>query len=318
MTRIDLISGFLGAGKTTWIKKWISSAHYQSLYPHTVILENEFGEVSIDGLLLENTSVEIKEMAFGCICCSISGDFKEALLQLIETQNPQRIIIEPSGVAKLSEVIEACKALGRSGHIEFGQALTIIDASQCTLFLENFADFYENQIKHGHQLILSKTETCSPREIESLLQLLRSLNSQASILSKPWSLIDDNEILALMDLDFELFEAGDFFQILQPAHHHHGDSQAFTSFGRTGLEVISEASLRTCFETLKSSAHGKDIVRGKGLFALSDGRGLKMDWVGSQLTFTDWECPSDSRFCLIGSRLQEAVLNEWFSTWPND
>lgn len=312
MTRIDIISGFLGAGKTTWIKRWISTETYLSLYPQTAILENEFGEIAIDGSLLEDSSVQISELSSGCICCSISGDFKTALTQLIEQNHFDRIIIEPSGVAKLSEVIDACKSVARSGLATFGQALAVVDAEQFELFLENFGEFYKDQIQSAHQILLSKVESVSAENLISLQALIRQLNARAQILALPWHELGDNELIAFMDLDFELFEAGDFFQILKPVHDHEHRSNTFETFGLTHLGPMGKHELIASITQLKESELGKTIIRGKGLFLLTDGTGLKLDWVGSELQFAPWQAPKDSRFCLIGRELDKASLNQYF------
>lgn len=314
MTRIDIISGFLGAGKTTWIKRWISADQYLSLYPKTAILENEFGEISIDGSLLEDNAIQIKELASGCICCSISGDFKSALSQLINESHVDRIIIEPSGVAKLSEVIDACKSLARSGLVTFGQSMTVVDAEQFDLFLENFGEFYKDQIQSAHQILLSKVESLSPADLEEIQATIRQLNPRAQILSMPWHELNDNELVAFMDLDFELFEAGDFFQMLKPAHNHVHSSNAFTTYGLTQLKPMDRERLAASFTELKDSLLGKTVIRGKGLFLLTDGSGLKLDWVGSELHFTPWDAPKDSRFCLIGSEFDQEGLDHFFAS----
>lgn len=316
MTRIDIVSGFLGAGKTTWIKKWISTENYQKYYPKTLILENEFGEVALDGPILSPSNVTIKELTSGCICCSISGDFKEAILSCIEEMQPDRIIIEPSGVAKLSEVIEACKFLARSQTIVFGQAITIVDATQFQLFLENFGEFYEDQIVKAHHLLLSKTETLSDEELKEIIKAVKTLNPVAHLIHQNWNGLDNDQTFGLMELDFSLFELGDVFQIIKPDHAHHHANEVFNNFGLMGLSPIGLHDLKEGFALLKNSPQGRGIIRGKGLFNLLDGTCIKMDWVGTDLCFATWEGSSDSRFCLIGSQMNLDDLNAYFKNWP--
>lgn len=195
MTRIDIYSGFLGAGKTTLIKKLVKEA-YAGM--QIVIIENEFGEIGIDGGFLKDAGVEVREMNSGCICCSLTGDFKTALNMVIDDYKPDRIVIEPSGVGKLSEVAAAVMATGNP-ELELGGLTTVVDAGKCKMYLKNFGEFFDDQVKSAHCIILSRTGVVSTEKTEEALQLLRGLNPQARMISAPWDDLTGAQILEAVD-----------------------------------------------------------------------------------------------------------------------
>ena len=195
MTKIDIFSGFLGAGKTTLIKKLIQEAYKGE---KLVLIENEFGEIGIDGGFLQDAGVEITEMNSGCICCSLVGDFGQALEQVLTQFHPDRILIEPSGVGKLSDVIGAVQRLNNH-DIQLNAFVTVADATKCKIYMKNFGEFFNNQIEYADTLILSRTQGKSADEVEACMQLLHGLNPEASLVSTPWDQLDGKTIVEAME-----------------------------------------------------------------------------------------------------------------------
>lgn len=195
MTKIDIFSGFLGAGKTTLIKKLIRDAYAGE---QIVIIENEFGEIGIDGGFLKDSGIQITEMNSGCICCSLVGDFGKALEQVIETYHPARIIIEPSGVGKLSDVIKAVQNLSLP-DISLNSFTTVADATKVKVYMKNFGEFYNNQIENASSIVLSRTDGMSDEAVNAVVALLRTHNSTATVVTTPWDQLDGKEILAAME-----------------------------------------------------------------------------------------------------------------------
>ena len=229
MTKIDIISGFLGAGKTTLIKKLLAEA-YQG--EKLVLIENEFGEISIDGGFLKDSGVQISEMSSGCICCSLVGDFNQALKDVAEQFHPDRILIEPSGVGKLSDVIVAVENTAQEApDLKLNSFVTVADASKVKVYMKNFGEFYNNQIESAGTIVLSRTQKLSQEKLEAAAALLREKNPDAAILTTPWDQLDGKtilsaiekvslaeELLAKMRAEHEAEEA-------EHAHHHHGEHE---------------------------------------------------------------------------------------------
>ena len=220
MTKIDIFSGFLGAGKTTLIKKLIAEA-YQG--EQLVLIENEFGEIGIDGGFLKDSGIQINEMNSGCICCSLVGDFATALHQVIEQYHPDRILIEPSGVGKLSDVIRAVQSADTAGAVLNGFT-TVADATKVKMYMKNFGEFYNNQIEHASTIILSRTQGIKEDKLEAAVALLREHNAQASIITTPWDQLTGKQILAAMEQKSTLqAELEALAAEAEHEHHHHHD-----------------------------------------------------------------------------------------------
>ena len=216
MTKIDIFSGFLGAGKTTLIKKLMEEAYKGE---KLVLIENEFGEIGIDGGFLQDAGVEITEMNSGCICCSLVGDFAKALAQVLETYAPDRILIEPSGVGKLSDVIAAVRGLDVPG-VQLNGFTTVVDAGKCKMYMKNFGEFFNDQVENAGCIVLSHTETASAAKIETAVSLLREHNPTAVIVTTPWNDLTGAQLLEAMErtdtLEAELARLAE-----EAAHHHH-------------------------------------------------------------------------------------------------
>ncbi len=225
MTKIDIFSGFLGAGKTTLIKKLLQEALDAS---KVVLIENEFGEIGIDGGFLKEAGVEIKEMNSGCICCSLVGDFGSSLKEVIEKYAPERILIEPSGVGKLSDVMRAVQNVDTQAEVVLNSAVVVVDANKCRMYAKNFGEFFLNQIEHAGTTILSRTADISESKLNTALEIIREHNDKATVITTPWEELDGKKILETIenakDLEAELMaEVAAAHEEHHHEHDHHHD-----------------------------------------------------------------------------------------------
>ena len=222
MTKLDIVSGFLGAGKTTLIKKLLNEALKDS---KVVLIENEFGEIGIDGGFLKDAGIEIKEMNSGCICCSLVGDFGTSLKEVMKTYQPERILIEPSGVGKLSDVMKAVQDVIDEHEVVLNSAVAVVDASKCKMYIKNFGEFFINQIEHAGTIILSRTGNISEDKLKKAVELIREHNTKATIITTPWDELDGKVILATIegaaDLEAELMAELKEQREHDHEHHHH-------------------------------------------------------------------------------------------------
>ena len=220
-TKIDVISGFLGAGKTTFIKRLVEGNKDKG---KTIIIENEFGEIGIDGGFLKNSGIEIKEMNSGCICCSLAGDFEASLRELLEKYSPNRVIIEPSGVGKLSDVLKAVSDVEKDLPVESNSAVTVVDVKKCKMYMKNFGEFFNNQIQFANTIILSRTDLADDKKIEEAVALIKGVNPDATIVTTPLDKLSDEKIEEMLskpiDLKSELLEE---LSKEHEHHHHHHD-----------------------------------------------------------------------------------------------
>ena len=219
-TKIDVISGFLGAGKTTFIKRLVEGNKDKG---KTIIIENEFGEIGIDGGFLKNSGIEIKEMNSGCICCSLAGDFEASLRELLEKYSPNRVIIEPSGVGKLSDVLKAVSDVEKDLPVESNSAVTVVDVKKCKMYMKNFGEFFNNQIQFANTIILSRTDLADDKKIEEAVALIKGVNPEATIVTTPLDKLSDEKIEEMLskpiDLKSELLE--ELAKEHEHHHHHH-------------------------------------------------------------------------------------------------
>lgn len=222
MTKIDIISGFLGAGKTTLIKKLLSEAFAGE---QVVLIENEFGEIGIDGGFLKESGVEIREMNSGCICCSLVGDFGKSLREVVDTYHPDRILIEPSGVGKLSDVIKAVQGVQEEIDAQLNSFTTVVDVTKCRIYRKNFGEFFSNQIEYAGAVILSRTDKAKPEKIEESVALLRELNDKAPFITTPIARLSGKKILETMEASKSLEEELLDEIICPECGHHHEEGE---------------------------------------------------------------------------------------------
>lgn len=228
MTKIDIVSGFLGAGKTTLIRKLLAEALGDT---KVVLIENEFGEIGIDGGFLKEAGIEIKEMNSGCICCSLVGDFGASLKEVMKTYAPERILIEPSGVGKLSDVMKAVQDVIDTKEVVLNSAVAVVDAAKCKMYIKNFGEFFINQIAHAGTIILSRTGNISEDKLNKCIELIREHNGQATIITTPWEELDGKDILLTIegakDLEAEMMAELNAHRNKEEEHehhhHHHGE-----------------------------------------------------------------------------------------------
>ena len=214
MTKVDIISGFLGAGKTTFIKQLINQVYAGE---KLVLIENEFGEIGIDGGFLKDAGVEITEMNSGCICCTLVGDFSRALQKVLDEYQPDRVIIEPSGVGKLSDIVKAIEDVKEVADIEISGKIAVVDGKKAKLYLKNFGEFFEDQVKHASTIVISRTQMMTDEKVEECVRMLREENAEATIISTPWEQLGKDAILHALE-HAEIHVEHDHHH----EHHHHG------------------------------------------------------------------------------------------------
>jgi len=230
MTKIDVISGFLGAGKTTFIRRLLGEALKNE---KTVLIENEFGEIGIDGGFLKEYGIEIREMSQGCICCSLVGDFEKSLKAVIEQYHPDRIIIEPSGVGKLSDIMKAVTEASASMPVVLNSAVTVVDAGKCKMYMKNFGEFFNNQVQYAGTIVLTRTDLVSHEKVKEATELIRQVNPSAEIITTPVSELSGGKLLAVIEKRDDMLEElrrealnvpdGESEEEHEHHHHHHDD-----------------------------------------------------------------------------------------------
>ena len=333
MTKVDIFSGFLGAGKTTLIRKLIEEAYDTD---KIVLIENEFGEIGVDKGFLQNTGIQINQMNAGCICCTLVGDFGKALNEVIEKYNPERILIEPSGVGKLSDVIIAVQDLGND-KIELNGFTTVVDAGKADMYMSNFGEFYENQVEHASSIILSHTAGLSQDDIDKCIALLREHNKEASIVTTDWKDIDGAKILEIMEqkrtlsaeLDHLREEAYREQAEHETEHHHHDDhdhecGHEHHHHGHHADEVFDEMGVETAHrftrDRLEQALAGLmdpelcgQVLRAKGFVAGTDGEWYEFDYVpGEPEIRVAGEAEATGVICVIGVGLNKDKIKELF------
>ncbi len=229
MTKVDIISGFLGAGKTTFIKELISKVFKDE---KIVLIENEFGEIGIDSRFMQNAGIEVTEMNSGCICCTLVGDFARSLKQVVDTYAPDRIIIEPSGVGKLSEVVTAVEDVKEEAGIEINSKITVVDGKKARMYMKNFAEFFKNQVEHASTIVISRTQMMKEEELIKCLEILSARNENATIITTPWDQLEGSAIKSAIDHDRDL--AAEMMHEHEHHHHHHHDHDEHCECGCHG------------------------------------------------------------------------------------
>ena len=327
MTKIDIFSGFLGAGKTTLIKKLIAEAYTGE---QLVLIENEFGEIGIDGGFLQEAGISITEMNSGCICCSLVGDFGKALRQVMDTYHPDRILIEPSGVGKLSDVIRAVQNLEMHDVVLNGFT-TVVDATKAKMYMRNFGEFFNNQVEHASAIILSRTAGMSQEKLDACVALLREKNPTATIVTTPWDELDGKQLLAAMERRDTLAAAlEELAEEQEHEHHHHHDDdecgcgchehdhhhhhhadEVFTSWGKETAHPYEKQELAAALEALDTGDYGQ-VLRAKGIVAGTDGKWLHFDYVPGEVEIRNGAAGVTGRLCVIGAELKDDALTSLF------
>lgn len=327
MTQVDIISGFLGAGKTTLIKKLLKEAIDNQ---KTILIENEFGEIGIDGGFLKDAGIEIREMNSGCICCTLVGDFEASLKEVLEKYHPDRIIIEPSGVGKLSDVIRAVRVLDGEKDVRLNSATVVVDAMKVKMYMKNFGEFYNDQIEHAGAIILSRTGNIKPDKLEKAIELLRSINKDAQIITTPWEQLEGNRMLEVMegngidlvsqmmeeveDHEHHHHEHHDHDHNDHAHHHHHHADDIFTSWGFETAKVFTEDELTSMLTKLADDETYGAVLRAKGLVASNEeGVWFYFDYVPGEYELRKGKPDVTGKLCVIGSKINEDKLKELFA-----
>ena len=320
MVKIDIISGFLGAGKTTLIKKLLKDGFQGE---QVVLIENEFGEIGIDGGFLKEAGIQIREMNSGCICCSLVGDFGTSLKEVVTKYNPDRILIEPSGVGKLSDVIKAVQGVQDEVDIKLNSYTTVVDAKKCKMYMKNFGEFFDNQIQYAGAIIMSRTDIASEKKVQESLELLRSLNKDAAIITTPIENLDGKKLVEVMEhpvsLEQEMLEEEHEHHHHHDGecgcghdHHHHHADEVFTSWGRETIKKYTREGLEKILEALSESDKYGIILRAKGMLPAEDGTWIYFDMVPEETEIREGAPEYTGRLCVIGSKLDEHALEELF------
>lgn len=220
MTKVDIISGFLGAGKTTFIKELISKVYSGE---KMVLIENEFGEIGVDSRFMQDAGIEVTEMNSGCICCTLVGDFARALKQVVDTYHPDRIIIEPSGVGKLSDVAKAVSDMQKEAQIEVDSLITVVDGKKAKMYMKNFGEFFDNQIEYANTIILSRTQMMDEAKLKECIELLREKNEEAAIVTTEWDKLSGDMIKAALEQGHDLKK--EMMELISHMHHEHHDHE---------------------------------------------------------------------------------------------
>ena len=326
MTKVDIISGFLGAGKTTFIKLLIENVFAGE---KLVLIENEFGEIGIDGGFLKDAGIEITEMNSGCICCTLVGDFSKALRKVIEEYHPDRVLIEPSGVGKLSDVSKAIEHVKKEADIEIEGRITIVDGKKAKMYLKNFGEFFKDQVAYANTIVVSRTHMMEDHSIEECVKMLREENKEASIISTSWDKLSKEAIEHALSPDTQL--EGIFEEEKCPVcdhehhhegacgcghehhhHHHHHADEIFTSWGQETAHKYTEGELDFLLKALSETEGYGTILRAKGIVEMENGAWKQFDLVPQEYEVRESAADYTGRLCVIGTDLKEDELTKLF------
>ena len=333
MVKIDIISGFLGAGKTTLIKKILDEKPAGQVI---CIIENEFGDIGIDGEQLQQSGVEVMEIYSGCICCTLIGNFERALNELIEKYHPERIIIEPTGIAKLSDVLRACEDALEKEDVRLGMCLVVVNAMNYDMYMRNWPEFFINQIEQAKTIVMSRSQNVDPELLEKTARDLRRLNPGANMITTPWDQIDAKTIIQAAERDAALSLENEVKQEVKrcacghhhheeehrhahhedcQAHHHeehdHSADEVFQVWGVETPRAFLKEGLQNALDALSESRYGK-VLRAKGIVQSEDGNWMKFDFVPGETGLIDWKPDYTGRICVIGEDLDKPALAELF------
>jgi len=337
-TKVDVVSGFLGAGKTTFIKKLLGDVIKGE---KVVLIENEFGQIAIDGGFLKDSGVEIKEMSQGCICCSLVGDFAASLEEILTKYTPDRIIIEPSGVGKLSDVLKAIQGVEEKLNVENNSAVTVVDAKKCKLYHKNFGEFFNNQIQFATTVLLSRIDKCSPEEVQAAIDLVREVNPTATIITTALDLLSGDKLMEILESPVDL-KTEMLAELHEHHHHHHHDHEdgecddpecschhhhdhdhhghhhhaddVFESWGLENVAPVSRQALEDILHKLAETDEFGQVVRAKGMVPSegSQSEWLYFDVVPGEVEIRSGEPDVIGKLCVIGPELNEEKLEGAF------
>lgn len=332
MIKIDIISGFLGSGKTTLIQKLLKEVLNKE---KVVLIENEFGEIGIDGGFLKDAGIEITEMNSGCICCSLVGDFGKALNQVIEEYHPDRILIEPSGVGKLSDVMAAVEKVTVPGEIQLNSLVTVVNGMKCKVFMKNFGEFFNNQVAYAKTIILSRTQNMTEEKLLAAVDLIRQVNKDAAVVTTPWEQLQGQQILKVMEENTSLADQIFAQEDICPCcghhhdheehdhehchhdhdhhdHHHHHADDVFTSWGVETPYKFTVEEMTEALKTLSETDQYGQILRAKGMVEGTDGQWIYFDLVPEEYEIRQGSPEYTGRICVIGTELKEDSLKQLF------
>jgi G3E family GTPase len=318
MMKVDIVSGFLGAGKTTLIKKLLEEAFTGD---KVALIENEFGEIGIDGTILKDYGIEIKEMNSGCICCTIAGDFSLALKEIITIYHPDRIIIEPSGVGKLSNVIDGCRKFLKKGTVELNMCIVVVDGMKYKMYLKNFTEFYKDQLKEAKTVILSRTQYMKPDAVEYVVNDIKKCNPTAMIVTTGWEQIDGKRIIELAEKSEEIKLENGILNELNTKHinekkvyeshtHTHHADEVFSVWGKETAKIFKYDRLKEILNLLEK-AQGY-ILRAKGIVRVENNRWVQFDYTPGENNLNETVPDYTSRICVIGENINEQELSDLF------
>ena len=342
MTKIDIISGFLGAGKTTFIKKLLEEAIAGE---KVVLIENEFGEIGIDGGFLQDSGIEIREMNSGCICCSLVGDFGRSLNEVLTKYAPDRVIIEPSGVGKLSDVMKAVCDVAGEIDVTLNGSVTVVDAQKCKMYMKNFGEFFNNQIESAGTIVLSRTDVADADKVAQCVELLREKNPKAAIVTTPIKTLTGAQLLEIIEKPADDM-AAELLEEVRHHHHHHDEDEecgcghehhhhhdeecgcghdhhhhhhhghdadeVFTSWGLETSRKISREKLESILHELANTDRYGQVLRAKGMLPDEEGTWHYFDLVPEETEIRTGAPIYTGKVCVIGSNLKEDALKAAF------
>ncbi|MDR9755396.1 MAG: GTP-binding protein [Thermoanaerobacterales bacterium] len=311
-TKIDIVSGFLGAGKTTLINKILTEI---SGLEKIVIIENEFGEIGVDADILEKHGVKIREINSGCICCTLYGNFVSAMNELIAQYVPDRIVIEPSGIGKLSDVIKACQAVVRDKQSKLNMLIAVVDSLKYKTYSNNFGDFFEDQIRFAKTIVLSRTQLADEVLVNEIVKEIRHLNCNANIITKPWNQLNGEEVLRIAEdnrdeLDIKIDE--NYFE--DHHHHQHNEQEVFDVWSQKTTTKYSKHQIQQILYQLKDKDTYGAILRGKGIVQTAEGCGIQFDYVSEEINIKEIEYPNMGKIIIIGKDINKSALKKLFES----
>lgn len=312
--KIDVFSGFLGAGKTTLIKKLINESFYKE---KVVVIENEFGEIGIDGSILKDTNIEVKEINAGCICCSIAGDFKKAVKEVIDRYKPERIIIEPSGVAKLSEIISVCNNSELKSSVELNMVTTVIDVLKYDMYIKNFGEFYKNQIMNAKTIVLSRTQNSTVEKLNEIKEKINGLNSKAFVVTTSWDKLSGKRIAELnekisLQNEVNLIKRTQGNVGLRIDKGHSGN-EVFETLGFETPKKFNSKILKNILDKANDNKAYGTILRAKGIVQIESDEWMQFDYVPGEIEIRKTNPDYSGRLCIIGINLNKDNLKKLFN-----